>query len=75
MTSLPARPAPPAVRPLAAAHLKDAVRALEAGDRAAAVRALMDIDPDSWVGIEHRLALLGEDLAALLTLAATDVTR
>ncbi|MCD0482797.1 hypothetical protein LO771_10400 [Streptacidiphilus sp. ASG 303] len=75
MPALPARPTPPSVRPLAAAHFKDALRALESGNRPAAVRALLDIDPESWTGIEHRLALLGEDLAVLLTLAATDVTR
>ena len=75
MTPRPVRPAPPDIRPLAAAHFGAALNALQAGDRATAVRALLDIDPASWVGIEHRLTLLGQDLATLLTLAAADVTR
>ncbi|MDB1086467.1 hypothetical protein PJ985_02640 [Streptomyces sp. ACA25] len=51
---------------MAAGELRDAVAAHRAGDTAAAIAALMSIDPDSWAAIEHRLATLGGTLAELL---------
>ncbi|MFJ6212230.1 hypothetical protein ACIQGZ_02670 [Streptomyces sp. NPDC092296] len=67
--------APPPIRPLAAAHLRDALTALAGGDRPTAVAALMSIDAESWHGIDARLAWLGADFAALITLAAAEGVR
>lgn len=56
----------PEIRPLAAAAFGTALRAMEQGDRPAAVRALLDIDSQSWDAIEARLARLGGTVAELL---------
>lgn len=51
---------------LAAVHLREALEAVERGDRPAAIGALMSIDAGSWDGIRARLAQFGTDLPALL---------
>ncbi|MFC5664104.1 hypothetical protein ACFP3U_14060 [Kitasatospora misakiensis] len=62
--------APAAIRPLAAVHLREALTAAADHRPAAALAALMHIDPDSWTAIEQRAALLGADLVDLLAHAA-----
>jgi hypothetical protein len=57
------------IRPLAAAHLREALDAAATGQGAKAITALMQIDADSWVGIDNRLAALGTDLASVLASA------
>ncbi|GAA2810115.1 hypothetical protein GCM10010441_38450 [Kitasatospora paracochleata] len=57
------------IRPLAAVHLREALTAAGDGDPAAALAALMHIDPQSWAGIEHRLNSLGTTLLDSLALA------
>ena len=64
---MPQRTAPPVIRPLAAAHFRDALTATAAGDTAAAVGALLAIDSASWTAIRDRLDTLSPDLVALLT--------
>ncbi|MFB7617163.1 hypothetical protein [Kitasatospora sp. NPDC056181] len=59
-------PAPAVIRPLAAVHLRDALTAAADHRPAAALAALMHIDPESWTAIEQRTALLGTDLIDLL---------
>ncbi|MDK1473285.1 hypothetical protein QNO07_07590 [Streptomyces sp. 549] len=51
---------------MAAGELRDALAALRHGDKAAAAHALASIDPTSWAAIEHRMAALGGNLAALI---------
>ena len=63
---MPEHPAPPVIRPLAAAHFRDALTATAAGDPPAAVGALLAIDNESWQGITARLNALGGSLAQLL---------
>ncbi|MFC5911653.1 hypothetical protein [Streptacidiphilus monticola] len=65
---------PLAVRPLAAAHLRDALTAAQRGHLPEALGALMSIDAESWRGIEHRLAVLGSTLPNLLDTATTERT-
>ncbi|MFJ9693664.1 hypothetical protein [Kitasatospora sp. NPDC101183] len=62
--------APAAIRPLAAVHLREALTAAADHRPAAALAALMHIDPQSWTAIEQRAALLGADLVDLLAHAA-----
>ncbi|MEE1788958.1 hypothetical protein PUR71_39570 [Streptomyces sp. SP17BM10] len=62
--------APAAIRPLAAVHLREALTAAANSEPAAALAALMHIDPDSWTAIQQRAALLGTDLIDLLATAA-----
>ncbi|MEU3494483.1 hypothetical protein ABZ747_13465 [Kitasatospora cineracea] len=62
--------AAPAIRPLAAAHLRDALTAAADHQPAAALAALMNIDPTSWDAIQHRAHQLGLSLLDLLALAA-----
>ncbi|MGY1437150.1 hypothetical protein [Streptomyces reniochalinae] len=64
----PTRPRAAGITLMAAGELRDALAAIERGDRPAAVAALMAIDPDSWQAIEHRLAALGGSVSALLTI-------
>ncbi|WP_049581038.1 hypothetical protein [Streptomyces sp. SBT349] len=52
---------------MAAGELRDAINAHHRGDTAAAVHALMSIDPDSWHAIETRLAAMGGTIPELLT--------
>jgi hypothetical protein len=68
---LPERPAPPAIRPLAAAHFRDALAATENGDVPVAVGALLAIDNESWAGIVQRLNSLGGSIADLINTAGT----
>ncbi|MEV7179212.1 hypothetical protein [Kitasatospora sp. NPDC093679] len=56
----------PAIRPLAAVHLREALTAAADGHAPEALAALMHIDNESWQGIEHRLAALGTDLLDVL---------
>ena len=51
---------------MAAADLRHALEAHARGDTAAAVAALMSIDPESWNAIEHRLNTLGGSIPELL---------
>lgn len=51
---------------LAAVRLREALEAVERGDRPAALGALMSIDAQSWDGIQARLAQFGSDLPSLL---------
>ncbi|MEW1911545.1 hypothetical protein AB0442_24380 [Kitasatospora sp. NPDC085895] len=60
----------PAIRPLAAVHLREALTAAADRDPATALAALMHIDNESWQGIEHRLAALGTDLLDVLAQTA-----
>lgn len=64
-------PAPPVIRPLAAAHLRDALTAAQSGDLPAALGALLAIDHQSWQGISHRLDTLGQPLTDALTTTTT----
>ncbi|WP_049580233.1 hypothetical protein [Streptomyces sp. SBT349] len=57
---------------MAAGELRDAIDAHRRGDTAAAVHALMSIDPESWHAIEHRLNILGGTLTELLATRQTD---
>ncbi|GLW68443.1 hypothetical protein Kpho02_07420 [Kitasatospora phosalacinea] len=59
-------PGAPAIRPLAAAHLRDALTAAADHQPAAALAALMNIDPASWTAIQHRTAELGTTVLDLL---------
>ncbi|MEV8096044.1 hypothetical protein [Kitasatospora sp. NPDC085879] len=56
----------PAIRPLAAVHLREALTAAADHQPAAALAALMHIDNESWQAITGRLALLGTDLLDVL---------
>ncbi|MEU8512058.1 hypothetical protein AB0C76_10775 [Kitasatospora sp. NPDC048722] len=62
--------APAAIRPLAAVHLREALEAAANSEPAAALAALMHIDPDSWTAIQQRAHLLGTDVLDLLATAA-----
>ena len=64
---MPAHTPPPAIRPLAAAHFRDALTATRAGDTPAAVGALLAIDAESWQAITNRLNTLGGTIAELIT--------
>ncbi|MFG2823084.1 hypothetical protein ACGFX4_27080 [Kitasatospora sp. NPDC048365] len=65
-----------AIRPLAATHFREALAATANGEPAQALAALMHIDPESWAGIQHRLAALGTDLLDVLAhTAATGGTK
>ncbi|KIQ61998.1 hypothetical protein TR51_22585 [Kitasatospora griseola] len=66
----PTATAPAVIRPLAAAHLRDALTAAATGDPAASLAALMNIDPDSWQAIQHRTAQLGTSVLDLIAHAA-----
>lgn len=57
------------IRPLAAAHFREALTAAADGDPATALAALMHIDSESWAGIEHRLSVLGTNLLDSIALA------
>ncbi|MCE7080713.1 hypothetical protein [Streptomyces sp. ST2-7A] len=59
-------PASERITLMAAGELRDALTAHRAGDTAAAVAALMSIDPDSWAAIERRLAAMGGTVTELL---------
>lgn len=69
---LPERPALPVIRPLAAAHFRDALAATQNGDVPVAVGALLAIDNESWTGIVQRLNSLGGSITDLLTGAPAD---
>lgn len=58
--------APGAISLMAAGQLRDAMDALQHGDRVTAVSALMAIDTESWDAIEHRLSAVGGSLPELL---------
>ncbi|AXK35890.1 hypothetical protein DVA86_27960 [Streptomyces armeniacus] len=58
--------APGAVSMTAVGHFREALEAMQHGDRVGAASALMAIDPQSWHGIETRLAILGTTLPAFL---------
>lgn len=60
----------PAVRPLAAVHLREALQAAADGHAPAALAALMHIDPQSWQAIETRLNTLGTTVIDALAHAA-----
>jgi len=62
----PTQPRAPGITLMAAGELRDALAALERGDRTTALAALMAIDTDSWQAIEQRLATLGGNLPQLL---------
>ncbi|WP_042403185.1 hypothetical protein [Streptacidiphilus carbonis] len=62
----------PVIRPLAAAHFRDALTATANGDVPVAVGALLAIDNESWTGIVQRLNSLGGSIADLLTGAPAD---
>ncbi|QPP07557.1 hypothetical protein G4Z16_15480 [Streptomyces bathyalis] len=53
----------------AAGELRDALSALQRGNAAVAVSALMAIDAESWAAMEARLAAVGGDLRELLETA------
>ncbi|WP_033222229.1 hypothetical protein [Kitasatospora phosalacinea] len=59
----------PVIRPLAAAHLREALTAAADGQAPAALAALMHIDNESWQAIERRLNSLGTNLLDALALA------
>ncbi|MFJ5922731.1 hypothetical protein ACIQF6_09000 [Kitasatospora sp. NPDC092948] len=59
-----------AIRPLAAAHLRDALTAAADHDPITSLAALMNIDPASWEAIQHRTAQLGTSVLDLLAHAA-----
>ncbi|MFG3050179.1 hypothetical protein ACGFZP_04365 [Kitasatospora sp. NPDC048239] len=61
--------APTGIRPLAAVHLREALTAAANREPAAALAALMHIDPVSWTAIEQRTALLGTTVLDLLATA------
>ena len=63
----------PVIRPLAAAHFRDALTAAQNNDLPAAVGALMAIDTESWIGITLRLDALGSNVTDLLTRAVGEV--
>ncbi|RDG36478.1 MULTISPECIES: hypothetical protein [Streptomyces] len=66
---------PPRISLMAAAELRDALRALGEGRGPAAIASLMAIDADSWEAVEQRLAaIVGNDLRALLLSAAGGTT-
>ena len=67
---MPAHTPPPVIRPLAAAHFRDALTATQNGDTPAAVGALLAIDNESWQAITDRLNGLGGTVAQLLTTTA-----
>jgi hypothetical protein len=69
---LPERSDLPVIRPLAAAHFRDALAATEKGDVPVAVGALLAIDNESWAGIVQRLNSLGGSITDLLTGAPAD---
>ncbi|MEY9940728.1 hypothetical protein [Streptacidiphilus sp. MAP5-3] len=56
----------PIIRPLAAAHFRDALTAAQTGDLPTALGALLAIDDQSWQGIRARLDDLGPTVAALV---------
>ena len=64
---MPEQARPLVIRPLAAAHFRDALTATQNGDTPAAVGALLAIDNESWQGITARLGALGGTVAELLT--------
>ena len=63
----------PVIRPLAAAHFRDALTAAQDNDMPAAVGALLSIDNESWIGITLRLDALGGNVTDLLTKAVGEV--
>jgi len=71
---MPENTAPPTIRPLAAAHFRDALTATQAGDTATAVGALLAIDAESWQGITDRLNALGGTVAQLLATTAREAS-
>ena len=70
----PALPPLPAIRPLAAAHFRDALTAAETGDLPTVVGALLAIDNQSWQAITDRLNTLGGTVAELLTATAREAS-
>lgn len=58
--------APGAVSMSAVGHFREALEAMQHGDRVTVASALMAIDPQSWQAIEARLAILGTTLPAFL---------
>ncbi|MEY9870696.1 hypothetical protein ABH931_000150 [Streptacidiphilus sp. MAP12-33] len=58
------------IRPLAAAHLRDALTAASENRLPEAVGALMAIDPESWAAISARLSELGTTVPALIARAS-----
>ncbi|MFJ4092213.1 hypothetical protein ACIPYS_11575 [Kitasatospora sp. NPDC089913] len=66
---------PVRVRPLAAVHLRDALTAAADHRPAAALAALLHIDPESWTGIEQRAAALGTTVLDLLATATREGTQ
>jgi len=69
---MPEHTPPPVIRPLAAAHFRDALTAAQNGDAPAAVGALLAIDAESWQGITARLGALGGTVAQLLITTARE---
>jgi hypothetical protein len=55
------------IRPLAVMHLREAVLAARAGDRAMALCSLMAIDPESWDGIRERMTEMGMTAGQVVT--------
>jgi hypothetical protein len=64
-------PTAPRISYMALGDLRDALTALELGQRPAAVAALMALDAQSWQAVEHRLAAVGGDLRQLLDRAGS----
>ena len=62
-------PRAPVIRPLAAAHFRDALTAAQNGDIPTAVGALLAIDNESWQGITARLNTLGGPVTDLVAAA------
>ncbi|WP_037601815.1 hypothetical protein [Streptacidiphilus rugosus] len=60
---------PASIRPLAAAHLRDALTAATEQRLPDAVGALMSIDSESWTAIAARLRELGTSVPALIARA------
>lgn len=63
---------PATVRPLAAVHLREALTAAADHRPAAALAALLHIDPDSWAAIEQRAAALGTTVLDLIAHATRE---
>ncbi|MDH2388165.1 hypothetical protein QCN29_05045 [Streptomyces sp. HNM0663] len=62
---------PPRISLMASGELRDALTAVDEGNGAMAVAALMAIDAESWKAIEQRLVtVVGSDLRTLLLKAA-----
>jgi hypothetical protein len=66
---------PANIRPLAAAHLRDALTAATEHRLPEVIGALMAIDPESWAAIADRLGVLGTSVPALIARATESTPR